>query len=817
MATNNDFVVKNGLLVKTTATILSTLASTSTLTGALVVSGGVGIGGNLNVGGNLNISVGLPPSYIADAKTQTGSAGTTITINVPAGTIDGDVLVLFVTSANSGATWTTPAGWTAGTSAVGAKVFYRTASSEPASYTITQSVSTTADGYIANFRNASIDVVGAFSGSGTNPAVAPSITVTNNNSLVIAVFSDATGNETYSTPTGFTPLDSDSDATGPSSGIFYKTGVSAGAFGTVSSTMSGGTSRGALISLAPFSNSITAGPAYLTGVSYVNNAQILTTATLSSYGVTTVTAGTDTAVSITAGAVTVWNSATLQTITNRGFTTTNAVNITNTSASTSTNTGALTVAGGVGIGGNLNVGGIVTATSIYVGPWAVSTGSAGVSSISPYAGIFTSTNTTSATSTQTGALQVAGGVGIGKDLYVGGNIYGNLLFVNGAQVLTTATLGLTGNAFTRLTSNTTATMNYNYIADTTGGAFTVTLPASPALGAWVKIVDGGNWAVNNLTVASNGSNIEGVVQDVLIDASGIELLFVYDGTSNGWQVSTTLGQQGYTGSQGKGLQLSGTTSSNALLPTLSSTSTGSAYLISTSTHIWVWNGSSWIDNGSLAGYVGSQGSTGYTGSASTATGPQGIMGYAGSQGISGYIGSVGYVGSAGTTSIITNTSTNASTGYLTFVTTTSGISNVFVDSLGGPRYVPSTDTLTVPGTFIQSNLPLVVNDISNQFNGKKAVFNLKIDQSTITNTIVDSKNVEVVVNGRRLAPYITEQRYPWITPYDSYKGFRIKNNQLIIYNVPNIGSQAVVTIVNSSATKQVRKYPYSATTIALGD
>lgn len=44
----------------------------------------------------------------------------------------------------------------------------------------------------------------------------------------------------------------------------------------------------------------------------------------------------------------------------------------------------------------------------------------------PYPNVFTITNTTSAISTSTGALVVAGGVGIAQDLYVGGTIYGNL-------------------------------------------------------------------------------------------------------------------------------------------------------------------------------------------------------------------------------------------------------------------------------------------------------------------------------------------------------------------------------------------------------
>jgi hypothetical protein len=53
------------------------------------------------------------------------------------------------------------------------------------------------------------------------------------------------------------------------------------------------------------------------------------------------------------------------------------ITISNTTPATSTNSGALQVVGGVGVGGNLNVGGVITATNIYVGTWPVSTGSGG--------------------------------------------------------------------------------------------------------------------------------------------------------------------------------------------------------------------------------------------------------------------------------------------------------------------------------------------------------------------------------------------------------------------------------------------------------
>jgi len=136
-------------------------------------------------------------------------------------------------------------------------------------------------------------------------------------------------------------------------------------------------------------------------------------------------------------------------------------------------------------------------------------------------------------------------------------------------------------------------------------------------------------------------------------------------------------------------------------------------------------------------------------------------------------------------------------------------------------------TLTVGGTvyadkIITTSLPLVLNDISNQFDGVKHVFVLRTDQTDITaNNITDSKNLEVIVDGLRLAPYVKQNTYPWLTPYDSYRGFRVvattTSANVIIYNAPVAGDQGVLTIINSSLTVQTRKYPYSATTIALGD
>lgn len=73
------------------------------------------------------------------------------------------------------------------------------------------------------------------------------------------------------------------------------------------------------------------------------------------------------------------------------------------------------------------------------------------------------------------------------------------------------------------------------LADSSGGAFTLTLPASPRVGARVDIVDaGGAAAANNITIARNGSNIHGVAQDLILDVSDAAVTLVYYSASRGW-------------------------------------------------------------------------------------------------------------------------------------------------------------------------------------------------------------------------------------------------------------------------------------------
>ena len=114
-----------------------------------------------------------------------------------------------------------------------------------------------------------------------------------------------------------------------------------------------------------------------------------------------------------------------------------------------------------------------------------------------------------------------------------------------------------------------------------------------------------------------------------------------------------------------------------------------------------------------------------------------------------------------------------------------------------------------------------LDDISPQFDGVKNVFGLTLDTvniSTIINTtIIDSKDVDVAINGSVLAPFVKQLTWPWITPYDAFKGYRVVDDKIIFYTAPTPGTQCSIILRNTSKLAQTRRYPYTPSSIALGD
>ena len=113
-----------------------------------------------------------------------------------------------------------------------------------------------------------------------------------------------------------------------------------------------------------------------------------------------------------------------------------------------------------------------------------------------------------------------------------GNIY-----LNGNLVATQAYVDNNsggGIEYIVKTSNYTASANEGIITDTSSGAFTVTLPASPSVGDQVIIADGNDWSNNNLTIGRNGSTIRNAAEDLVCDIQGVSIQLIYDGAT--WEV-----------------------------------------------------------------------------------------------------------------------------------------------------------------------------------------------------------------------------------------------------------------------------------------
>jgi hypothetical protein len=130
------------------------------------------------------------PEFVASASN--GVSGSTLTINVPTGTLNGHLMLAVLGTDASSVTWTPPSGWTevADQNAVPSLgVMYKVAgSSEPASYDFVSSAGSSLGGSILTFKNAAYDTIGTIVANATNTAYTlTAITTSENYGLVLAI------------------------------------------------------------------------------------------------------------------------------------------------------------------------------------------------------------------------------------------------------------------------------------------------------------------------------------------------------------------------------------------------------------------------------------------------------------------------------------------------------------------------------------------------------------------------------------------------------------------------------------------------------
>jgi hypothetical protein len=110
---------------------------------------------------------------------------------------------------------------------------------------------------------------------------------------------------------------------------------------------------------------------------------------------------------------------------------------------------------------------------------------------------------------------------------------GAVEYYNGNDWVTSAGVSIAWQSVQ--TTSFTALSGSAYPVNTSGGAVTVTLPASPSLGDLVTITDyNGAWATNNLTINPNGNKINGAAINAVASTARQSLQLVYIDSTRGW-------------------------------------------------------------------------------------------------------------------------------------------------------------------------------------------------------------------------------------------------------------------------------------------
>jgi len=85
------------------------------------------------------------------------------------------------------------------------------------------------------------------------------------------------------------------------------------------------------------------------------------------------------------------------------------------------------------------------------------------------------------------------------------------------------------------TTTYTAVAGQGIFANTSGGAWTLTLPSSPTIGDEVSVIDyAGTFDTNNLTIGRNSQNIQGSAADLTVATERAGFTLVFTDNTQGW-------------------------------------------------------------------------------------------------------------------------------------------------------------------------------------------------------------------------------------------------------------------------------------------
>ena len=110
------------------------------------------------------------------------------------------------------------------------------------------------------------------------------------------------------------------------------------------------------------------------------------------------------------------------------------------------------------------------------------------------------------------------------------------LVTNGSGVLSWSTISGGASWQAVITADpANAVAGNGYFCNTTGGAFTVTLPTTATIGDFISFIDyAGTFDTNNLTIGRNGHNIQGSAADLTVATERAGFTLVYVDSTQGW-------------------------------------------------------------------------------------------------------------------------------------------------------------------------------------------------------------------------------------------------------------------------------------------